>query len=120
MRDVYTGLTVFCGHVGSDVKSHETQSIPKSRGEWYLMQIESSQNFKVSRPLSLLCGALDCQIEHHLFPKLPPNRLREIQAEVQECCERYGVPYRMESWPKTLKKVFQRIAHLSRETNPRS
>jgi linoleoyl-CoA desaturase len=116
MRDIYTGLTVFCGHVGPDLKSYESESIPKNRGEWYFMQIESSQNFKVSRPLSILCGALDCQIEHHLFPKLPPNRLREIRAEVQDCCERYGVTYRMESWPRTLKKVFQRIAVLSRDT----
>jgi linoleoyl-CoA desaturase len=114
MRDVYTGLTVFCGHVGPDLKSYETEFLPKSRGEWYRMQIESSQNFKVGRPLSILCGALDCQIEHHLFPKLPPNRLREIRAEVQACCERHGVTYRSDSWPRTLKKVFQQIAVLSR------
>jgi linoleoyl-CoA desaturase len=114
MRDVYTGLTIFCGHVGPDLKSYETGSLPKNRGDWYRMQVESSQNFKVSRPLSILCGALDLQIEHHLFPKLPPNRLREIREEVQDCCERHGVAYRIDSWPRTLKKVFQQIAVLSR------
>ena len=40
------------------------------------MQVEATNNFEVSRPISILCGGLDQQIEHHLFPRLPPNRLR--------------------------------------------
>jgi NADPH-dependent stearoyl-CoA 9-desaturase len=114
MRDTYTGLTILCGHVGADVKSHESLSSSTNRGEWYIMQIEAAQNFKVSRPLSILCGALDYQIEHHLFPRLPPNRLREVSRDIQACCERYGVHYTQDSWPQTLKKVFKQIAVLSK------
>ena len=113
MRDVYTGLTVFCGHVGSDVKSYEVSTKSGSRGQWYAMQVESTNNFKVSRPLSILCGGLDYQIEHHLFPRLPPNRLREVSEEVRACCERYGVAYKTDTWPRTMKKVFGRIGRLS-------
>lgn len=114
MRDVYTGMTILCGHVAGEVKSYESSSTPTHRGQWYKMQIEAAQNFSVSRPLSLLCGALDYQIEHHLFPRLPPNRLREVSQDVQACCERYGVRYNKASWPTTLKKVFGQIAALSR------
>jgi fatty acid desaturase len=47
------------------------------------MQVEASSNFEVSLPVSILCGALDKQIEHHLFPTLPPQRLRQIAPEVR-------------------------------------
>lgn len=113
MRDVFTGLTVFCGHVGDDVESYTSEKKPRSRGEWYAMQVEAANSFEVSRPVSILCGALNLQIEHHLFPKLPPNRLREISPAVRACCERHGVRYKSATWFKTAKKVFTRIAELS-------
>lgn len=115
LRDVYTGLTIFCGHVGAEVKSYEKASTgPRSsRGQWYAQQVEAAQNFKVSRPFSLLCGALDYQIEHHLFPRLPPERLRKVSREVQACCEEYGVSYQTDSWPRTLGKVFKQLGRLS-------
>lgn len=113
MRDIYSATTIFCGHVGSDTKAYKEGTKPKNRGEWFAMQIEASNNFEVSLPLSILCGALNRQIEHHLFPKLPPNRLREIAPEVRNICERYGIEYRTDSWANTMKKVFKQIAVLS-------
>jgi linoleoyl-CoA desaturase len=62
-----------------------------------------------------LCGGLDLQIEHHLFPKLAPERLRQIAPEVRAACEKYGVTYRSESWGKTLRLALSHIAALSRE-----
>ncbi len=113
LRDIYTGVTVLCGHVGSDVKSYPDQSRSANRGLWYARQVEAANNFKVSRPLSILCGALDYQIEHHLFPRLPPNRLRDISQEVEACCQEYGIRYKSDTWPKTIMKAFTQIARLS-------
>lgn len=112
-RDIYSAATIFCGHVGPDTKSYSENVTPKSHGDWYVMQIEASNNFEVSLPFSILCGALDCQIEHHLFPKLPPNRLRQIAPKVRAVCKRFGVNYKSESWPKTLTKVLKQVAKLS-------
>ena len=39
---------------------------------------EGSRDVDLPDWLSTLCGGLDKQIEHHLFPRLPPNRLREV------------------------------------------
>ena len=72
MRDVYSACTIFCGHVGHDVKSYPPGTRAHGRGQWYAMQVEATNNFEVSRPVSVLCGGLDRQIEHHLFPALPP------------------------------------------------
>ncbi len=79
------------------------------------MQVEATNNFEVSRPISILCGGLDRQIEHHLFPQLPPNRLREIAPEVRAVCERHGVHYRTASWGRTLAAALGHIRTLSRD-----
>lgn len=117
LRDVYAASTIFCGHVGEHTASYEQDESARSRGQWYAMQVEAANNFEVSHPVSIMCGGLDLQIEHHLFPDLPPNRLREIQPEIREICERHGVEYRMESWPKTLLSAFKKISQLSKNNN---
>lgn len=66
----------------------------------------------------MLCGGLDYQVEHHLFPRLAPQRLRKIGPEVQAICEEHGVPYRTASWPKTLLSALERVAQLSKPEAP--
>jgi NADPH-dependent stearoyl-CoA 9-desaturase len=120
LRDIYSAATIFCGHVGHDVKSYPAGTRAHGRGQWYAMQIESTNNFEVSRPISVLCGGLDRQIEHHLFPTLPPPRLREIAPEVRAICARYGIEYKSASWGRTLRKALAHIGDLSRATPPGS
>jgi linoleoyl-CoA desaturase len=119
MRDVYSAATIYCGHVGEETSSYPAHKKAQSRGEWYAMQIEASNDFEVSLPISILCGGLDRQIEHHLFPTLPPPRLREIAADVRAICERHGVSYRSQSWPRTLWKALGHVAKLSRSAGTR-
>jgi len=113
MRDVYSAATIYCGHVGAETKSYPEGAQATSRGQRYAMQVEASNNFDVPLPLSILCGALDRQIEHHLFPSLPTNRLREVAPEVQAVCEEHGVEYRRASWPRTMWGAFKQLARLS-------
>lgn len=115
MRDVYSAATIFCGHVGAHVKSYPAGTKAGSRGEWYAMQAEATNNYEVSWPVSVLCGGLDKQIEHHLFPKMPPQRLRQIAPEVQALCAKYDVAYHSDSWGRTLRKALSWIDELSRE-----
>jgi fatty acid desaturase len=113
MRDVYTACTIYCGHVGEEVADYETGTKAKGKGHWYAMQAEASNNYIASEPVSILCGGLDMQIEHHMFPKLPPHRLRQISPEVEAACKAHGVTYRKESWGRTLRKAVKKIARLS-------
>lgn len=112
MRDLYSAATIYCGHVGEDVAAYPEGTRAHGRGEWYAMQIEATNNFEVSLPISILCGGLDRQIEHHLFPRLPPNRLREIAPEVRAACEAHGVPYRTATWGRTLRKALRHVRNL--------
>ncbi len=115
MRDVYSAATILCGHVGDDVANYAEGTRAHGRGQWYAMQVGSANNFDVPLPVSQLCGALDLQIEHHLFPRFPTNRLREAAPQVQAICEEYGIEYKKESWPRTLRKALKHVAELSRE-----
>jgi linoleoyl-CoA desaturase len=115
LRDVYSACTIFCGHVGHDVKSWPESVRAHGRGQWYAMQVESTNDFEVSLPVSILCGGLDRQIEHHLFPTLAPPRLREIAHEVRAACERWGVQYKTDTWGRTLRKAMAHIRALARQ-----
>jgi fatty acid desaturase len=113
LRDIYSACTIFCGHVGHDVESFPQGAKAHGRVEWYAMQIAATNDFEVSRPVSVLCGGLDRQIEHHLFPQLPPQRLREIAPEVRAICERHGIAYKTDTWGRTLKKALGHIRRLA-------
>lgn len=118
LRDVYSAATIVCGHVGAETRSYALGTKAKGRGEWYAMQVEATNNYEVSLPVSILCGGLDRQIEHHLFPKLPPQRLRQIAPQVRAACERHGIRYRTDSWGRTLGKALAWISALSRQRGP--
>jgi len=119
LRDVYSAATIFCGHVGGDVTSYPEGARAHGRGQWYAMQVEAANDFEVSLPVSVLCGGLDRQIEHHLFPTLPPRRLREIAPEVREACRRWGVDYKTDTWGRTLREALAHIARLGRSATVR-
>jgi linoleoyl-CoA desaturase len=112
MRDIYSAATIYCGHVGEDVKAYPEGTRAHGRGAWYAMQVESTHNFEVSKPISILCGGLDKQIEHHIFPRLPPERLRQVAPEVRRVCEEHGVKYNSDTWGRTLKKALSRVHQL--------
>lgn len=110
-KDLYTGATIYCGHVGA--QSYRPGAQAKGRAHWYVMQVEASRDFEVPAAVAILCGGLERQIEHHLFPRLPPNRLREIAPRVRAICEEHGVTYRTGSWPATLRDVLGSLRRLS-------
>jgi len=113
LRDSYTAASVYGGHFGDDLKFFPKDTKARGRGDWYKMQVEATHDFHASPLVSRLCGALDYQIEHHLFPKLPPNRLREVASQVRKVCEEFGLPYHNQSWLKTLWNATWRMAKFS-------
>ena len=113
-RDVYAAAIIYCGHVAAE--DYPSDYEPASRADWYVMQAEAARDVRVPGWVSILCGGLDLQIEHHLFPRLPPNRLRQIAPRVRELCAKYGVGYRSDSWPDALRAVVGELARLREPT----
>ena len=124
VRNIWAFNIIFCGHFPAGTASFtidECQDGEKvdgngwneSRGHWYYRQILGSANITGGKLFHVMSGNLSHQIEHHLFPDIPARRYPEISAEIQEICERYGLPYNTGRLSKQLWTVAVKIAKLS-------
>lgn len=96
LAEVVSNVHTFCliapNHAGDDLVRFSER--PVGRGELYARQVLGSADFTGGTDLAdFLQGFLNYQIEHHLFPDLPPSKLREAQPAVRALCERHGIPY---------------------------
>src|SRR3954451_4977802 len=75
VRTLWSFTIIFCGHFPEGTHEFtEEETENESRGQWYYRQLLGSANLSGSRPFHILSGNLSFQIEHHLFPALPPTR----------------------------------------------
>ena len=81
--------------------------------QWYLRQMLGSANFDAGPTLAFMSGNLCYQIEHHLYPDLPSNRLSEIAVRVRAVCDKYDLPYTTGSFLLQYGKAWRTIAKLS-------
>jgi hypothetical protein len=92
VSNVHTFCLIAPNHAGDDL--HRFSERPVGRGELYARQVLGSADFTGGTDIAdFLQGFLNYQIEHHLFPDLPPSKLREAQPAVQALCEKHGLPY---------------------------
>ena len=96
LAEVVSNVHTFCliapNHAGDDV--HRFSERPIGRGELYARQVLGSADYTGGTDIAdFLQGFLNYQIEHHLFPDLPPSKLREAQPAVRALCEKHGIPY---------------------------
>jgi fatty acid desaturase len=114
MRNLWSFSIIFCGHFPEGTHEftiEETEG--ESKGHWYFRQLLGSANIRGSKLFHVLSGNLSHQIEHHLFPDLPANRYQEIAGEVQEICERYGLPYNSRGFTAQLGSTWKKIWRLA-------
>jgi fatty acid desaturase len=67
----------------------------------------TSRNIKKHPGIDYCTGGLTCQIEHHLFPTMPTNKLRQVQKIVKSYCMSHGVPYHETSLFQSYREVYQ-------------
>jgi fatty acid desaturase len=65
----------------------------EARKDFLRSQVLTSRNIKAHPVTDFLFGGLNYQIEHHLFPSVPRNRMRELQEIVKAFCSERSVPY---------------------------
>ena len=114
IRNVWANAVIFCGHFPDGAeKFTKTDMVGESRGQWYLRQMLGSANIDGSRAMDFMTGNLSYQIEHHLYPDLPSNRLREISIRVRALCDKYDLPYTSGPFLVQYGKAWRTIAKLS-------
>ncbi len=105
LRNIVSGVVFYTGHMTENIKHYDVR--PKNRAEWYVQQIEGSSNVDSDKLFSIIVGHLNYQIEHHIFPKLTPNRLDEVAPRVKSICEKYGVNYNTGTAFEQITSVFK-------------
>ncbi len=114
IRNVWTNAVIFCGHFPDGAEKFTRQDMEdETQGEWYLRQMLGSANFDAGPTMAFMSGNLCYQIEHHLYPDLPSNRLAAISVRVREVAEKYDLPYTTGSLPVQYAKSWRTIAKLS-------
>ena len=114
IRNLWANSVIICGHFPDGVQTFPIESIEnETRGHWYVRQMLGSANITGSKLLHIMTGNLSHQIEHHLFPDLPSNRLAQIAPRVQEILERHGLEYNTGPMRKQLGSVWAKIFRLS-------
>jgi len=114
IRNVWANVVIFCGHFpdGAD-KFTKSDLANETKGQWYLRQMLGSANIDSGPVMGFMTGNLSYQIEHHLYPDLPSNRLAEIAVRVRALCDKYDLPYTTGPMLVQYGKVWRTIAKLS-------
>jgi fatty acid desaturase len=94
LRNGWAYIVIVCGHFADGAEKFSASVLEdETKPDWYLRQMLGSANFRAGRVLAFMSGNLCYQIEHHLFPDLPSNRLPEIAERVRALCVSYDLPY---------------------------
>lgn len=107
------GLYMGC----SFAPNHKGMPMPTAADDFdYLRkQVLTSRNVRGGRVVDFALGALNYQIEHHLFPNMPRSNLRRAQPIVQAFCAERGVDY---AETGLIESYRQALAHLSEVGSP--
>ena len=76
-------------------------------------QVLTSRNVKSSPVNDLLYGGLNYQIEHHLFPSMPRNRLKEAQKIIRPFCGEHLISYYETGVIQSQREILQYLHHVS-------
>ncbi|GER90967.1 delta fatty acid desaturase [Dictyobacter vulcani] len=72
-------------------------------------QVMTSRNIYGNPVVDFVYGGLNYQIEHHLFPSMPRNKLKEARRMVKLFCEEREIPYHETHILQSLKEI---LVHL--------
>ena len=78
-------------------------------------QVLTSRNVKAHPLIDFWYGCLNYQIEHHLFPNMPRNKLREAQKVAKAFCKEHSIPYHETGIVQSNKEILQ---YLHQESAP--
>jgi fatty acid desaturase len=103
LRCAGVGVAMFLvfapGHFPAEAACVATRPAP---ADFARLQIAASANFRVGPVGRFVCGGLERQIEHHLFPSVSPSHYPALAPLVREACARHGLPYHETSWDRAV------------------
>jgi fatty acid desaturase len=85
----------------------------ESRKDYLRCQVLTSRNVRAHPVTDFLYGGLNYQIEHHLFPSVPRNRMRELQQIVKPFCRDRSVAYHETSTLHSYREILDHLHEVS-------
>ena len=84
-----------------------------SRLSFLRRQVLTARNVKAHPFTDFWYGGLNYQIEHHLFPKIPRNKLGEAQTIVKAFCHAHSIPYYETGLLQSYRELLQHLHQVS-------
>jgi delta8-fatty-acid desaturase len=107
-------IVVFFNHYSCD-------KYPSSlAGNFVCLQLWTTRNMTPGLLTDWICGGLNYQIEHHLFPTMPRHNLNRASAKVKAFCRENNLPYLCSDFYAGLLKVLHflnSIGQIAKERN---
>eukprot|EP00906_Rhabdomonas_costata_P030345 RCo042881 len=102
-------------HVAHELVFFDEEKKDYRACDWAVMQVVTSQDYSHgNRIWTYLCGALNYQIVHHLFPTVNQTHYAKIAPIVMKTCAEYGIPYKVQpGFFSAMKSHFGYLAHMS-------
>ena len=98
---LYNGSVFAPNHKGMLILDSDSQL------DFVRRQVLTSRDVRAHPLTDFWYGGLNYQIEHHLFPSMPRNRLKKAQVIVREFCEERGIPYRESGALQSNREILQ-------------
>jgi linoleoyl-CoA desaturase len=88
------GLVFQLAHLVEQTSFPQPEENENIEEAWAEHQMRTTANFaRKSKVATFLCGGLNCQVEHHLFPKICHIHYPAISDIVKETALEHGLPY---------------------------
>ncbi|MEE9277803.1 MAG: acyl-CoA desaturase [Dehalococcoidia bacterium] len=100
---LYLGMVIAPNHKGMLMVGDD------NRLDFLHWQVLTARNFKGNPLTDFLYGGLNYQIEHHLFPSMPRNRLPDAVKIVRPYCQRHGIAYHETGVFEGFREILQRM-----------
>ena len=98
---LYLGMIFVTNHKGMPLLNEDVKM------DFLYRQVLTARNLRAHWLTDYCFGGLSCQIEHHLFPGIPLNKLRKAQNIVRSYCESRNIDYYETGLLQCYKEVLQ-------------
>ena len=97
----YLGSIFAPNHKGMPVLEKE------STMDFLHRQILTARNIHANPITDFVYGGLNYQIEHHLFPSMPRNKLKQAQQVIKPFCQEHNISYHETNILQSFKEILQ-------------
>ena len=94
--------------------NHKGMPILEEKNTWDFLhrQVLTARNVQAHPLTDFWYGGLNYQIEHHLFPSMARNKLKEAQSVVQAFCRAHTIPYHETTSLQSFAEVLSCLHHM--------